>query len=111
MSGINATQPIGMGVATLGDQRRHAAREHLGTRPAAEPAPDESGAFQQERAPRQNPEAPAEADGVPAATLFEATVLASRFLPPALRVDERRPAPKQEWLPPGSSLRLRDKLI
>jgi hypothetical protein len=64
-----------------------------------------------ERFMPETPPAPVEAELVPAATLFAATLLANELPRQPVTADELKLATGQGWTPPESVLRLKDKTI
>jgi hypothetical protein len=107
-----APLPTGGGVTVIAE---HRGRREQDGRADAEPehAGDESAPAEPVAVPPlvAAPPPPPDEELVPAATLFEATLLANslpRTLPTA---DELRLRQGQGWVPPDSSLRLKDKLI
>jgi hypothetical protein len=107
-----APLPTGGGVTVVAE---HRGRREQDGRPDAESehTGDESAPVTPAQAARTLAAPPPSPDEelVPAETLFEATLMASRLPQRGLASDELRLRQSHDWTPPDSSLRLKDKLI
>jgi hypothetical protein len=114
LSIVIAPLPNSMGVGAVGD-RRPWQQPNLRRKADAEPNPDksddgsESGAGQQSA--QHGPVNAALDLAMPAETLFATTLMATQMLPRTLSPNELKLRNSQNWLPPYSALRLKDKLI
>jgi hypothetical protein len=108
-----APLPTGGGVTVIAEHRGR--REQDGRPdPDAEHDGDDSAAANAAPAPAAHAAIappPPDEELVPAATLFAATLMANSLPRRALTSDELRLRQGQGWVPPDSSLRLKDKLI
>ena len=111
MSTSVAPLPTGGGVTVIAEHRGR--REQEG-RPDSNPERDGAESAPTSEAPTAHRQAAApvpDEELVPAATLFAATLMASTLPRTASTADELRLRNDQGWVPPDSSLHLKDKLI
>jgi hypothetical protein len=113
MSDLVASLPSGFGLSPVNEHhtRREGAPHHRQDEEHAhEDGPRDEGS--DHNRPRQDsPPPPVDDPGVPAETLFAATMLANQLSQQPPSPGEYRLRNGQAWSPPDSPLRLKDKLI